>query len=65
MTIFEEAFKGNITKEMLQIAKIERLDIRKLMIKISRGEVVIMKRENFKAVGIGFPLRTKINVFLL
>jgi phosphomethylpyrimidine synthase len=32
------------------------------MKKISRGEVVIMKRENFKPVGIGFPLRTKINV---
>jgi len=64
MTIFEEAFKGNTTKEMLQIAKIEKLDIRKLMKKISRGEVVIMKRENFHPVGIGFPLRTKINVNL-
>lgn len=62
MTIFEEALKGNITKEMLHIAEIERVDVRKLMKKISRGEVVIMKRENFKPVGIGFPLRTKINV---
>ena len=62
MTIFEEALKGNITKEMLHIAEIERVDVRKLMKKISKGEVVIMKRENFKPVGIGFPLRTKINV---
>ncbi|MHA1194131.1 MAG: phosphomethylpyrimidine synthase ThiC [Promethearchaeota archaeon] len=64
MTIFEEALKGNFTKEMLHIAEIERVDIRKLMKKISKGEVVIMKRENFKPVGIGFPLRTKINVNL-
>ncbi|MHA1703794.1 MAG: phosphomethylpyrimidine synthase ThiC, partial [Promethearchaeota archaeon] len=64
MTIFEEALKGNITKEVLHIAEIERVDIRKLMKKISKGEVVIMKRENFKPVGIGFPLRTKINVNL-
>jgi len=64
MTIFEEALKGNITKEMLHIAEIERVDIRKLMKKISKGEVVIMKREKFKPVGIGFPLRTKINVNL-
>jgi len=62
MTIFEEALKGNITKEMRHIAEIERVDVRKLMKKISRGEVVIMKRDNFKPVGIGFPLRTKINV---
>ncbi len=62
MTIFEEALKGNVTKEMLHIAEIERVDVRKLMKKISKGEVVIMKREGFKPVGIGFPLRTKINV---
>jgi phosphomethylpyrimidine synthase len=62
MTIFEEALKGNITKEMFHIAEIERVDVRKLMKKISKGEVVIMKRESFKPVGIGFPLRTKINV---
>ncbi len=62
MTILEEAKKGNITKEMLHIAEIERVDVRKLMKKISKGEVVIMKREKFNPVGIGFPLRTKINV---
>jgi len=64
MTIFEEALKGNITKDMLHVAEIERVDIRKLLKKISKGEVVIMKRENFNPVGIGFPLRTKINVNL-
>jgi len=62
MTIFEETLKGNVTKEMLHIAEIERVEVRKLMKKISKGEVVIMKREGFKPVGIGFPLRTKINV---
>ena len=64
MTIFEEALKGNITKDMLHVAEIERVDVRKIMKKISKGEVVIMKRENFNPVGIGFPLRTKINVNL-
>jgi len=49
---------------MLHIAEIERVDVRKLMKKISRGEVVIMKRNNYHPVGIGYPLRTKINVNL-
>jgi len=64
MTILEEAFQRNITKEMHQIAEIERVDARKLMKYISKGEVVVMKRNNVKPVGIGYPLRTKINVNL-
>jgi phosphomethylpyrimidine synthase len=40
------------------------VEVKKLIKKISKGEVVIMKRESFKPVGIGFPLRTKINVNL-
>jgi phosphomethylpyrimidine synthase len=64
MTIIEEALHRNITKEMLKVAEIERIDVRVLMKKISKGEIVIMKRENRQPVGIGYPLRTKINVNL-
>ncbi len=64
MTIIEETLRSNFTKEMLQVAEIERIDVRKLMKRISKGEVVIMKRENHQPVGIGYPLRTKINVNL-
>ncbi len=64
MTILEDALGSNITKEMLHVAEIERIDVKKLMKKISKGEVVIMKRDNYQPVGIGNPLRTKINVNL-
>jgi len=64
MTILEDASKGIISKEMLQVAEIERIDIKQVLKKISKGEVVIMKRDGFQPVGIGFPFRTKINVNL-
>lgn len=64
MTILEDAVGNVISKEMLYVAEIERIDVKMLMKKISKGEVVIMKRDNFHPVGIGTPLRTKINVNL-
>ena len=64
MTILEDAVGNVISKEMQYIAEIERIDVKTLMKKISKGEVVIMKRDNFHPVGIGTPLRTKINVNL-
>ncbi len=64
MTILEDAVGNVISKEMHYIAEIERIDVKTLMKKISQGEVVIMKRDNFHPVGIGTPLRTKINVNL-
>jgi phosphomethylpyrimidine synthase len=64
MTILEDAVGNVISKEMHYIAEIERIDVKTLMKKISKGEVVIMKRDNFHPVGIGTPLRTKINVNL-
>ncbi len=64
MTILEDASSSNITKEMHQIAEKERIDVKKLMKNILKGEVVIMKRDNYQPVGIGYPLRTKINVNL-
>jgi len=64
MTILEDASGSNITKEMLHVAEIEKVDVKKLMKKISKGEVIIMKRDSYHPVGIGYPLRTKINVNL-
>ncbi|MHA1240483.1 MAG: phosphomethylpyrimidine synthase ThiC [Promethearchaeota archaeon] len=64
MTILEDAVGNVISKEMHYIAEIERIDVKTLMKKISKGEVVIMKRDNFHPVGFGTPLRTKINVNL-
>jgi len=64
MTILEDAVGNVISKEMLYVAENEGIDIKKLMKKISKGEVVIMKRDNFHPVGIGKNLRTKINVNL-
>ena len=64
MTILEDAVGKVISKEMLYVAENEGIDVKMLMKKISKGEVVIMKRNNFHPVGIGAPLRTKINVNL-
>ena len=64
MTILEDAVGNLISKEMIYVAENERIDVKTLMKKISKGEVVIMKRDNFHPVGIGTPLRTKINVNL-
>ncbi len=64
MTILIDAIKGNITEEMVYIAEIEKINVNELMEKISKGEIVIMKRSHQNPVGIGFPLRTKINVNL-
>ena len=64
MTILEDAVGNVISKEMVYVAENEGIEVKKLMKKISKGEVVIMKRDNFHPVGIGNPLRTKINVNL-
>ena len=64
MTILEDAVGKVISKEMLYVAESEGVDVKKLMKKISKGEVVVMKRDNYHPVGIGTPLRTKINVNL-
>jgi len=64
MTILEDAVGNIISKEMRYIAENEGIDVKKLMKKISKGEVVVMKRDNYHPVGIGTSLRTKINVNL-
>ena len=64
MTILEDALKGTITREMLQVAEIEKINSKEVVKNVSKGRIAIMKRDNFNPVGIGSPLRTKINVNL-
>ncbi len=62
MTIYDEALKGNITSEMREVSKEEKIDIDEIVKGISKGQIVIMNRKNCKPLGIGVSLRTKINV---
>ncbi len=64
MTILEDACKGISSKEITEIATLEKIDSNKLLKAISSGQAVIMKRADAHPVGIGTPLRTKINVNL-
>ncbi len=62
MTILEDARKKIITKEILTISKEERVDPEIILKSIASGQAVIMFREIFKPLAIGFPFKTKINV---
>jgi len=64
LTILEEVLKGNSTSEMLQVAETEKVDLKEVIKNVSKGRIAIMKREDCQPVGIGYPLRTKINVNL-
>ena len=64
LTIYEQALKGIITKEMNHVSKIEKVSQKEILKGISKGRVVIMNREGFNPIGIGYPLKTKINVNL-
>ena len=64
MTILEDARNGISSKEISDIATLEKIDSNSLLKTISSGQTVIMKRADSHPVGIGAPLRTKINVNL-
>ena len=64
MTIFEDSLNGTITSEMLQVAKDENIDPKEIMKNVSKGRIAIMTKKESNPVGIGYPLRTKINVNL-
>jgi len=64
MTILEEALKRNFTNEMIKVSEEEKIAPKEILKRISKGQAVIMKRLNGRHVGIGLPLRTKINVNL-
>ncbi len=64
MTLLEDALKKNISENLAQVALEEHVDVRTVIKAISKGSAVVIQRANSKAVGIGYPFRTKINVNL-
>ncbi len=66
MTQLLKARNGEVTPEMIQVAREESLEPEEIMKLVEEGSVVIPKNKlrDFKAVGIGKGLRTKINANL-
>src|SRR5690554_1510624 len=66
-TQMEAAKKGIITPEMEKVARKERLEPEELRRRMARGEVIIpcnKKHRPANPEGVGYGLRTKINVNL-
>jgi len=63
MTQLQQAQKGIITNEMQEVARFENLDPQLIRDEVATGRIVIPKNihHNFKARGIGYGLKTKIN----
>jgi len=64
MTVLEDALNGIASDELIEVAFRERIEKNKLLKAVSNGQAVIMKRKDSHPLGIGYPLRTKINVNL-
>lgn len=60
------ARRGIATKEMIQVAKDEDIDLNFLIQKVASGSIIVprnnVRRQDIKVVGIGKGLRTKVNV---
>lgn len=66
-TQMDAARRGIVTKEMEAVAKEENISIESLMEEIANGTIIIPANKNHKCLkpcGIGFSLKTKINVNL-
>jgi phosphomethylpyrimidine synthase len=66
-TQMDAARKGILTKEMKIVAQKEQMDPQKLMDLVAKGQVIIPANKLHKCLdpnGVGFSLRTKINVNL-
>ncbi len=64
MTQLKKAQNNETTKEMEYVAKQENIDINILKENIAKGLVIILaniNHKNFKPIGIGYQLRTKVN----
>ncbi|MCL2004914.1 MAG: phosphomethylpyrimidine synthase ThiC [Planctomycetaceae bacterium] len=69
MTQYTEALSGNITPEMIAVAKSEFLEPEAVRHEIAQGRLVIPAnkvhlQKNLQPIGIGIALRTKINANL-
>lgn len=66
-TQMDAARRGIVTKEMEAVAREEDISIESLMEELAKGTVIIPANKNHKCLkprGIGFSLKTKINVNL-
>ncbi|MCX4367550.1 MAG: phosphomethylpyrimidine synthase ThiC [Clostridia bacterium] len=66
-TQMDAARRGIVTKEMETVAREENISIESLMEELAKGTVIIPANKNHRCLkprGIGFSLRTKINVNL-
>lgn len=66
-TQMDAARKGILTKEMEVVAQKEQMNVQELMRLVAEGKVVIPANKNHKSLdpnGVGFQLKTKINVNL-
>ncbi len=66
-TQMDAARKGICTKEMKIVAEKEQMDVNELMKLVAEGKVAIPANKNHKVLepnGVGFALKTKINVNL-
>ncbi|RDU22614.1 phosphomethylpyrimidine synthase ThiC [Anaerosacchariphilus polymeriproducens] len=66
-TQMDAARKGILTKEMQVVAKKEQIDTQELMKLVAEGKVAIPANKNHTSLdpnGVGFKLKTKINVNL-
>ncbi len=66
-TQMDAARRGIVTKEMEAVAREENISIESLMEELAKGTVIIPANKNHKCLkprGIGFSLKTKINVNL-
>jgi phosphomethylpyrimidine synthase len=63
MTQLQAARKGQITEQMVEVAEDEGLKPEEIRDLVASGEVVIPRNvnHNFRAIGIGKGLRTKVN----
>ncbi|MCD5390494.1 phosphomethylpyrimidine synthase ThiC [candidate division NPL-UPA2 bacterium] len=64
MTQMAEARKGNITKEVREVARVEGVEEKFIQKGLAEGTIVIpanVNRHSLKACGIGKGLRTKVN----
>ncbi|MFX1237768.1 MAG: phosphomethylpyrimidine synthase ThiC [Promethearchaeota archaeon] len=64
MTLQNRKIAKKLSEELISVAKEERIDLKNLEKNVNSGKAVILKRKGHKPVGIGFGLRTKINVNL-
>jgi phosphomethylpyrimidine synthase len=64
VSLITELKKGRIPKQIKEIASVESVDTDVINEKVIEGKIVIPKNEKkgyIKAIGIGYPLKTKVN----